>query len=216
MVSRLQPTEIAMRLYHFPFSFHSRRAMMAALHMGTPLDVTEVDLMNDGDRRRLLEINPNSKVPVLQDAGFTLWESCAVMQYLAERTLGQTLYPDDVCIRADINRWLFWSSQHLSPALAVLIRENVWKGRLGLGYPDPRELDRGDAEISRFAAVLDRHLAGRTWVVGETITLADYALAAPMMYLDSARLPLAGFAHLMAWFERVRQQDAWKHTEPVW
>lgn len=205
-----------MRLYHFPFSFHSRRVMMAALHMGTPLDVTEVNLASDDERRRLLEINPDNKVPVLQDAHFTLTESCAIMQYLAERTLGQTLYPDDVCIRADINRWMFWCGQHLSPALAVLIRENVWKGKLGLGYPDPRELDRGEAEATRFAAVLDRHLDGRDWVVGTGITLADYALAAPLMYLDSARLPLHEFAQLMAWFGRVRRQDAWKHTEPVW
>lgn len=68
-----------MRLYHHAISSNSRRVMLAAEHMGTPLDLVEVDLFGADDRRRLAEINPNNKLPVLQDGDFTLWESCAIM-----------------------------------------------------------------------------------------------------------------------------------------
>ena len=108
-----------MRLYHHSISTCSRRVMMAALHMGTPLELTEVNLMSPEDRRRLVAINPNSKLPVLQDGEFTLWESCAIMQYLADRTHGQDLYPDNIMIRADINRWMMWGVQHFAPPPAL-------------------------------------------------------------------------------------------------
>ena len=74
----------AMRLYHHPISSNARRVTMAAIHMGVQLDLTEVNLMDAGDRNRLAELNPNGMLPVLQDGEFILWESCAIMQYLAE------------------------------------------------------------------------------------------------------------------------------------
>jgi len=205
-----------MRLYQHPLSSNCRRVMLAAIHMGTPLELAEVDLLHADDRRRLTELNPNSKIPVLDDGGFLLWESCAVMQYLAERTLGQTLYPDDICVRADINRWMLWSCQHFAPAVSIFVWEKIWKRVIGVGDPDPVELARGATELAQYAEVLDDHLSGRQWVVGKGLTLADFALAAPLMYTGPAALPLGDYVHLQAWYARVRELDAWKQTEPVW
>lgn len=205
-----------MRLYHHPASANSRRVMLAALHMGTPLEVTEVNMMSPEDRRRLETLNPNSMVPVLQDSDFILWESCAIMQYLADRTHGQTLYPDNIVVRADINRWLLWSCQHFAPALAIIVWENIWKGITGNGLPDQAELDRGARLVARFGAVLEQHLAGRDWVVGEKLSLADFAVAAPLMYIEQAKLPVTQYPKMMAWLGRIQQLDAWKQTEPVW
>ena len=205
-----------MRLFHHPVSSNARRVLLAAAHMGTPLETVEVNLMDPADRRRLEELNPNSKIPVLQDGDFVLWESCAIMQYLADRTYGQTLYPDHVMTRADINRWMLWSCQHFSPALGIIVWENIWKGVTGNGGPDPVELARGDKQVAQFATVLDRHLAGRQWLVGDSLTLADFALAAPLMYTDQAKLPVTQYANVQAWYARMQELDAWKQTQPVW
>ena len=205
-----------MRLYHHPVSSNSRRVIMAAIHMGTPLETTEVNLLSQEDRRRLEELNPNSKVPVLQDGEFILWESCAIMQYLADRTLGQTLYPDNIMVRADINRWMLWACQHFAPALGILTYERIWKGVRGLGGPDPVEIARGEKQILQFATVLNKHLENREWMVADKITLADYAVAAPLMYIEQARLPLGEYQHIMQWFDRIQQLDAWQKTIPVW
>ena len=56
----------------------------------------------------------------------------------------------------------------------------------------------------------------RSWVCGDSLTLADFALAAPMMYSDKVALPLAQYDHLQAWFARVQQLPAWQETNPLW
>lgn len=205
-----------MRLYHNPFSSCSRRVRLAAIHMGTPLELTEINLMSQEDRRRLLLLNPNSKLPVLQDGDFTLWESCAIMTYLAERSAGQTLYPDDIRLRADIQRWMLWGVQHFAPPLGVIVYEHIWKGLIGQGGPDPAEIDRASRQVAQFAAVLEQHLAGRDWLAGEQLTLADLALAPALTYLPKAPLPVRQYPKLMEWLGRVSELDAWKQTEPAW
>lgn len=203
-----------MRLYHHPISSCSRRVMLAALHMGTPLELTEVDLLSEQDRRRLVKLNPNNKLPVLQDGEFTLWESCAIMQYLAERTYGQTLYPDNVQRRADINHWMFWAVQHFAPPISVMCYERIWKGLSGRGAADPAELERAGRLLAQFASVLDQHLAGRQWVAGAQLSLADMALAPSLSYIQQAKLPLTQYVHIMAWLGRMTALEAWQQTMP--
>ncbi|GAB3452146.1 glutathione S-transferase [Massilia terrae] len=205
-----------MHLYYHPYSSNARRAAMVADHLGIPLDMVEINLASPDDRRRLAEVNPNSKIPVLLDDGFTLTESCAIMQYLADSKPGQTLYPHDPLARADVNRWLFWSVQHFSPAIGVIVWQNVWKKMVEGTDTDPVELARGTRELKRFAAVLDAHLAHREWLCGDALTLADFAVAAPLMYIERARVPVAQYANVLAWFTRVQQLPAWRNTEPVW
>jgi glutathione S-transferase len=205
-----------MRLYHHPFSSNARRVTMAAIHLGIKLELVEINLGRPDDRRRLSELTLNGKIPVLEDDGFMLWESCAIMQYLADSMPRQSVYPREPHERADVNRWMFWASQHFSPAVSVLAWENVWKKIVEGTDPDPVELARGNRELAQYAAVLDGHLANREWLAGEAVTLADYATAAPLMYMQSARLPLGQYRHLLAWFDRVQQLDAWRQTDPVW
>jgi glutathione S-transferase len=205
-----------MHLYYHPFSSNARRVTMVADHLGIKLDLVETNLASADDRRRLNEVNSNGKIPVLLDDGFVLTESCAIMQYLADSKPGQTLYPADPLARADVNRWLFWSSQHFAPAIGVIVWQNVWKKIVEGTDPDLVELARGTRELERFAAVLDAHLAGRQWLCGDALTLADYAVAAPLMYVERGRVPVAQYPHLQAWFARVRELPAWRHTEPVW
>lgn len=202
-----------MRLYHHPMSANARRAVMTALHLEADVDLVLVDLAKGAQRKpEYLKLNPNGKVPVLDDGGFVLWESHAIMQYLADQTPGQTVYPEDARARADVNRWLFWSAHHLTPSISVLNWENVVKRVLGAGDPDPSAVQRGEAQVTDCAAILDAHLAGKRWVLGDRLTLADFSLASPLMAIGPARLPVTGFANVMRWFGRVQELDAWKRT----
>jgi glutathione S-transferase len=202
-----------MRLYHHPMSLNARRAVMTALHLGAKVELVFVDLAKGAQRQPdFLRLNPNGRVPVLDDDGFVLTESHAIMQYLAERTAGQTLYPAEVRARADVNRWLFWNAHHFTPAVSILNWENVVKPMIGRGDPDPREVARGEALVTDTARVLDAHLAGKQWVVEDKLTLADLALATPLAALEKAKLPVAGLRNLAAWFKRVQELDVWKKT----
>ncbi len=203
-----------MRLYHHPLSSNSRRALLAAAHLQVPVERVLVDLAH-GEQRApaFLELNPNHRVPVLDDDGFVLWESYAIMQYLADKTPGQTVYPAGLRERADVNRWLFWCAAHLMPAIGALNWENHIKGLLGLGAPDPAIVARGEELVREFGGVLDAHLAQREWICGDALTLADFAIAAPLADIARARLPVEGFTNIQRWFAGVRALGAWKSAE---
>jgi glutathione S-transferase len=205
-----------MQLYYHPFSPSARRVLMAADHLRVALDLVEINLASPDDRRRLEEFNANSRVPVLVDGALVLSESCAIMQYLADRTPGQAVYPQDWAARADVNRWMFWTCQHFAPALGVVGWENMMKKMVTGEDADPVELARGARDIARAAVVIDHHLATRRWLVGDAVTLADYAMAAPLMYKEQARLPLDDYPHVLTWFARVRDLPAWQRTTPAW
>lgn len=202
-----------MRLYHHPFSFNSRRAVMTALHLRAPVELVFVDLQKGEQRQpQFLELNPNHRVPVLEDDGFVLWESHAIMQYLADKTPRQTLYPAETRARADTNRWLFWSAQHFSPAIGILNWEHVVKGILGLGAADPAEVRRGEGLVREFAGILDAHLGRCGWISGDGLSLADIAIAAPLSTAVPARLPIGELTHLQRWFAQMQALEVWKKT----
>src|SRR3954470_16037094 len=131
-----------MKLHYNPMSSSSRRVTITAALLGIRFDEHVVDLRDRAARAELEKLNANSKVPVLEDEGFVLWESSAIMQYLCERTPGQTLYPVDPRTRADVNRWLFWSAAHWSTSIGHLGWEHVWK-KLATGQDaDPEQVKR--------------------------------------------------------------------------
>ena len=202
-----------MRLYYSPLSGNSRRAVMAVLHLQAPVELVRVDLPK-GEHRQppFLQMNPAGRVPVLEDEDFYLPESHAIMTYVADRTPGQTLYPTELRARAQVNRWMFWSAHHLTPAISMLNWEHVVKRILGLGDPDPNEVKRGERLVTETAGLLDRHLEGREWIAGPDLTLADLSIAAPLMSTVPAKLPVAGFSNLQAWFARVQALEAWQKS----
>jgi glutathione S-transferase len=203
-----------MKLYFHPMSGNSRRALLVAAHLGIPLERVLVDLTK-GEQRAAphLARNPNGRVPVLDDDGLLLWESRAIMQYLADKTPGQTLLPADARGRAEVNRWLFWCAAHMTPANAMLVRERVVKPLLGK-EPDPALVAQGEELFRQAAPILDAQLAGKTWVAQNSLTLADFSLAAGFALAGPARLPIAEYSNLCAWLGRVQELDAWQRTAP--
>src|SRR5690349_3867301 len=106
MARENMPKPCSMRLYYSPFSPNARRALMTATHLGVPVERLLVDLRKGEQKRpEYLKLNPNGKVPTLDDDGFVLWESRSIMMYLCDKTPGQTLYPSELRARADVNRW---------------------------------------------------------------------------------------------------------------
>jgi glutathione S-transferase len=204
-----------MKLYHFPLSSNSRKCVIVAQLLGIDLEVAPLDLMKGENRKpEYLKLNPNGKVPTLVDNDFVLWESAAIMQYIADKKPGNALYPQDARSRADINRWLFWAANHFNVAIATLVFENVLKGMMGAGSPDAGTVAKAEEQFKQCATVLDAHLNGKEWIVGKAMTLADIGVSTALMYTPMAKLPLAGFGNIEKWFGRIQALDAWKKTNP--
>lgn len=205
-----------MRLYQHPMSANARAAVMTVYQLNAPVELVHVDLQKgEQNLPAFLKMNPNHRVPVLEDGDFYLWESRAIMQYLADRTPGQSIYPTDLRARADVNRWLFWSGQHFSPAIGIFFWENLVKGMIGRGAPDPVELKRGTALFNEFAAVLDTHLSDRKWISGDSLTIADLSIAAAYACAAPGKAPVAWYANLQRWFGRVQTLEAWQRSEQL-
>ena len=203
-----------MKLYHAALSSSARRVTITAHHLGLRLDEQLVDLRRPEDRARLIAINPNNKIPVLEDGDFVLWESHAIMQYLCDKAgPQQTLYPAELRARADVNRWLFWSSSHLAPAVGPINFERMWKKWVTGGDADPALVARHEGFFHLAAKVLEGHLADRTWVSGRDLTLADISIGATLMYAEKTQLPLEPYPRLRAYLGRVRALEGWKATE---
>ncbi len=83
---------------------------------------------------------------------------------------------------------------------------------IGQGAADAMQLRRGQELLERYAPVLDKHLAGRRWVCGEGVTLADLAIGATLLAAVPANVPLAPYGGLLSWFARVQALEAWKET----
>jgi len=203
-----------MKLYGFPPSPNTRKvqAVIEALEM--PVEFQVVDL-GKGEQRKpeYLALNPTGRAPTLVDGDFVLWESNAIMQYLASRR-PNSLWPDDRKTQADINRWLCWQLGHWNEGTGRLIFQRLVKPLLKIGEPDAAEIKRGDELFRRDAAVLDNWLARREYLVGSGVTLADFAVAAPLMHVTPAQLPVEHYPNLMAWYARIEAEPGWKKSQP--
>jgi len=88
------------------------------------------------------------------------------------------------------------------------------KQAFGMGPPDASKVDEALSNFRRWAAVLDKQLDGKQYVVGDSLTLADLTLASSLMYAKQSDVPVAEFGNVQAWFSRMTALDAWKKTGP--
>lgn len=204
-----------MKLYYHPVSPNCYPVLAVAKELGLDLELHQVDPLSGGTRSpEYLQMNPNGKVPVLVDDDFILWESGAIMEYLAGKAPQHSLFPEGARTRIDIVRWQLWHQAHWMHACGTLLWENVIKKLAKMGDPDPVELKKGEEEVKRFGAVLNQCLEGKTFLVNDQLTLADFAVAAPMVFADVARFPLESFSHIKKWYGRLNELDSWRSVQP--
>jgi len=155
--------EDCMKLYVLPPSPRALKVIALKNHLGLECEMQVVDLGKDEHlTAEFAALNPNKKMPVLEDDGFVLWESNAILYYLAAKRPASGLWPADPKRQADVLRWLSWESAHWdAQACGAIGFERGSKRVLRLGAPDPAQIVRGEQEFHRFAAVLNGHLGGR-------------------------------------------------------
>lgn len=204
-----------MKLYMNPLSPNVRRVRLTAAVLGIPLEEKVLDFAKGEHKNpEYLALNPNGAVPTLVDGDFVLTESRAIMQYLASKKPEAGLVPRDEQARAEVTRWQFWDASHFSPQLGALTFEKLIKPMMGMGEPDQRKIDEATTNFRRFAAVLDKRLAGNQFVVGNALTIADLTIATSLMYAKRTDVPLGEFPNVQSWFSRISAVDAWKASDP--
>lgn len=204
-----------MKLYHFPASPNSRRVLATIYQLGLQVELETVDLARGEQLKRdYLRLNPNHMIPTLVDDDFVLWESTAIMQYLCSKR-PNTLWPSEPRAQADVSRWLCWNLAHWNAACNIFIFERLSKKMRGLGEPDAMQIAKGEEQLRRFGNVLNRHLKQCNWVVDETLTLADFALASPLSLAEAAEMPVSDFKAILSWYIRIAGLPAWQQSDPA-
>lgn len=116
-----------------------------------------------------LAMNPNGLVPVIEDEGFVLHESNAIVRYLASR-VPTPMWPADPRARADVDRWMEWQSTVFTPAMWAAFWQLI---RTPQAQRDLAAMNASCEKSEKAAAILDAHLEGRRYLSGETFTIAD-------------------------------------------
>jgi glutathione S-transferase len=204
-----------MKLYGFPPSPNTWKVRALAAHLGVPLELEFVDLSKGAQYApAYLAFNPTGRTPTLVDGDFKLWESNAILQYIASKS-ANSLWPNDARTRADIAHWQFWQLAHWgAEACQPLTFQRLVKKIMNLGPPDEAAITKGIAAFNKEAKMLDAHLAKQPYLVGEDVTIADFAVAAPLLYAKEADMPLGPYANLRGWFDRVAALPCWRETAP--
>jgi glutathione S-transferase len=202
-----------MKLYADPITVNCRKVIAGLDFLGVPYERVHVDYFKSEQKSpEYLAINPNASLPALEDDGFVLWESNAILQYAADKSNNAKAYSLDLKKRADINRWLLWESSSWFPACYVYLVEHCVKPLFNQ-QADAALLQAQDQTFHKLAGILDERLSKNRWVTGADPTIADIALAAPMHLHGLQRLPLGPHKHLQRWMtQEVEKLPAWERT----
>ena len=202
-----------MRLFIFPPSARALATVALKDHLNIECEIVPVDLSR-GDQRtpEYSACNPNQKMPMLEDDGFVLWESNAILFYLANKSRSG-LWPSDLKGQADVLRWLSWESAHWdAESCGMVAYEMASKAVLGLGPPDPSFIARGQQNFARFAAVLNESLRRHAWLTGDALRIADFSIAGLVPSAERMQLPVMNFPEIARWYAAIAALPAWRRA----
>jgi glutathione S-transferase len=193
---------IAMKLYGFGPT-RSLRALWCLKELGTDFEFVPVNLLAGENRQAdFLRLNPAGKVPVLVDDDVVLTESAAIVMYLAEKYREKGLLPTDLKERAQVYRWVMFAVTELEQPLWRITKHTFL-------YPQdkrlPQEVALAREDFAEMAAVLDRHMEGRQFIVGDRMTVADCVTAYVIDWANEQHL-LTDFRQLRAYLERMYER----------
>lgn len=157
-------------------SINVRKILWALDEMGAPYEREDWGKpLRDPNVPQFLKLNPNAQVPVIIDDGFVLWESPAILRYLAAKA-GSGLWPADARERALVDQWVSWQSTELNPAWSYVVQARL---RGNPPNPDPARIEASIAAWIKSMRILEEHFAGAAdgFVVNGRFSLADIVLA---------------------------------------
>ena len=188
-----------MKLYEFGPT-RSIRVRWTLQELGVDFEPIRVNLLaGEHQRPEFLKINPAGKIPVLVDGDLVLTESVAIVLYLADKYSHKGLIPSDLKERAQVNRWLLFAATELEQPLWRIARNTTL-------YPEdqrlPADVVPASQEFKAMASVLEEHMQRRQFLVGDTVTVADFVAAHTLDWANEDRL-LDNCPRLLTYMKRM-------------
>ncbi|MGL4319109.1 MAG: glutathione S-transferase family protein [Pseudomonas sp.] len=187
-----------MQLHDFTLSGNCYKVRLFLGLLGRSVDLLPVDLRN-GEQKTpaFLALNPRGQVPVLIDEGQALYDSQAILVYLARRYAPESWYPQDALSQARIASWLSYAANEAA--------KGPGQARLHALFGFPGDLPTAQQRAIQVLQLLDQHLSRHSWLAeGAAPSIADLAVYPYIALAGDGGVDLAPYAHLHAWFARIR------------
>jgi glutathione S-transferase len=156
-----------------------------------------------------LAMNPNGLVPTIDDGGFVLWESHAIVRYLARKHGLGTLCPKDDKSAADADRWMEWYSTTLWNNLRPVFWNLV---RVAPDKRDMKAVEEGRSKMADNLKMVEARLAGRPFVAGDALTMGDMPMGVAVHRWFTLPIERPDYPRLAAYYERLKQRPGYaKH-----
>jgi glutathione S-transferase len=191
-----------MKLYEFAPT-RSIRARWALQELDVPFESVEVRLLEGAAQKpEYLALNPTGKLPTLVDGDFVVTETLAIVVYLAEKYPQKGLLPTDLKQRTQLNRWMSFVITELEQPLWRIARNSFL-------YPEqrrqPADIEIAKGEFRKMAAVLEAHMQGREFLIGDRVSVGDFITAHTLDWGNEAEL-LDQSPTLLAYMERMYER----------
>jgi glutathione S-transferase len=195
------------KLYGDPRSGNTRKVRWALEELGRPYELHTVVLAKREHKQpEFLKLNPNGKVPVIDDDGFVLWESDAILWYL-----GGKLVPESPRERALVHQWMSWNAAHLYPHTYGPRIMRVTAERMGTTY-DQKVHDDLLVGAGPLLKILEQEVGD--YLVGNSLTIADLSVVLSVNFGKEEGIDLAPFPKVTRWWERLIARPAWQKIQP--
>jgi glutathione S-transferase len=185
-----------------------RLAVAVARYLNAPVTLEWASPFSADQADRFLKLNPTQRIPILAEDGTEpLWEADAIACRLSQM-VGSDFWRQGRD-QPDMIRWLSWGKENFVRACDMVHFERGTKQRYALGPVDDALVAEGLALFQDSATLLDRHLQSRDWLTGTTPSHADFRMASFLPFNAVARLPLADYPALAAWYARLENLPHW-------
>jgi glutathione S-transferase len=152
-------------------------------------------------------INPNGLVPTIEDGPFVLWESNAIVRYLTAKHSAGNLWPEDLKVRAEADKWMDWQIVMFWPTFRPLFWNLV---RTPPDQRDSKAIEESQLQTAEILAYLDAHLKNRTYVAGDGFTIGDIPMGCAIWRWMSLPIERPVMPNLQRWFDGLRERPAYK------
>ncbi len=188
-------------LYDFLPSGNGYKVRLLLNQLQRPYQLIQVDILKGESRKEsFLAINPNGRIPVIVENGIYLAESNAILWYLAK---GSEYLPESALLQAQVLQWMFFEQYSHEPYLAT---SRFWIRCLNAKARYLDQLEQKKPAGLAALGVMNKHLAGADFFVGNRYSIADIALYAYTHVAEEGEFSLADFPHILTWLQRVEAQ----------
>lgn len=197
-----------MKLY-FSRNPNPRLAVAVARYLDANVEFEFASPFAPGQAEKYRLLNPNLSLPILvDDGGKSLWEADAIACRLSRDVRSDFWRTGDD--EPEMIRWLSWGKEHFAFACDTVHFERGTKQRYGIGPIDQQRVEEGLTHFRTAAAILEAELFARKWLVGNSVSYADFRMATFLPFNEAARLPLDDYPSVGRWYRRLEEIEAWR------